>query len=175
MVNNQSKVSDFNKISLGPEREVRAPSRIGLRLDSTWETLRRPVLSWCRRRGLLLALSEICSCYQRIRLGRKKRLDTAGLVFDQVLASVPPLTFPRNCSETLAYTLSIETLETERPYLTVTDYELFAQAWFQAAKWYCHRTGTSRDRGESDSIDTSREAGILNRSEQFSNRPNVVS
>jgi len=166
---------DFNMISLSPGTVEDGRSRTGFRRGSNVETLRRLVLSWCRRHGLLLALTELRSCYQRIRLGRKKQLDTVGLVFDQVLASVPPLIFPRNCSETLAYTLSIERLERERPYLTLTDYEVFAQAWFQRARWCSHRTGTGCDKRESNSINTSQPAEILDRSEQFSNRPNVVS
>src|SRR5438128_1239114 len=131
--------TDFNMISLGPGTANDGRSRTKCRLGSIWGTPRRLALAWFRNHGWLLALSELCSCYRRIRLGRKKQLDTAGLVFAQVLASVPPLIFPRNCSETLAYTLSIQILERERPYLTVTDYELFAQAWFQAARWYRHR------------------------------------
>src|SRR6266700_732673 len=158
--------TDFNMISLGLETATHDRSRSIFPLRSIWQTLRRRSLSWLRSRGWLLALSELRSCYQRILLGRRKQLDTVGLVFAQVLASMPPLTFPHSCSETLAYTLSIRALERERPYLTLTDYELFAQAWFQAAKWYSRSADSGCDRQAVDS---------LNNSEKFSHSPHVVS
>jgi hypothetical protein len=152
---------DFNMISLDPGKGAGDRFRSGFHPTSTWRTLKLLALSWFRRRGLLLALREIRSCRQRIRLGRRKRWDTAGLVFEEIRASVQPLTFPRNCSETLSCTLSIQALETARPWMTPADHELFAQAWFQAARWYAHRSKECDRRGL-DSSDTP-EAEILDR------------
>ena len=64
---------------------------------------------------------------------------------DEVRESLPQLAFPRSCSETLAYNLSIQALENDR-YLTPVDYELFAQAWFQSARWYAHSQNIECDK-----------------------------
>src|SRR4029077_16846546 len=100
------------------------------------EALRGLVLLWFRHHGLRLALLEIGSCYQRIRLGKKNGWDTSGLDLAQVWASLPTMIFPRSCSGNLAYSMCIQALEKVRPYLTAADYELFAQAWFQAEKFF---------------------------------------
>jgi hypothetical protein len=133
-------MSHFNMISLGLEISADGPSRTGFRPVSIWKALRELALSWFRHHGLLLVALETRSCYHRILLGRKKRWDTCGLVIEELRASMPEMIFPRNCSETLSYSLSIQALERERPYLTPADYELFGQAWFQAAKWFARRS-----------------------------------
>jgi hypothetical protein len=120
----------------GLEPELGGDPRTQSPLGSILETLRRHSLAWFRRHGWQLALLEICNCYRRIRMGRKNGWDTHGLDLALVLASLPTMTFPRSCSETLAYSMCIRTLETDRPYLTASDYELFAQAWFQAGRFF---------------------------------------
>jgi len=101
----------------------------------------------CRHRGFSQTLQEIRSCFCRIALSQRMQLGTSGLVFDQVRESVPSVTFPRSCSENRACNLSIQALEKVRPYLALSDNELFAQAWFQAAKYYS-RDADSRLRRE---------------------------
>jgi hypothetical protein len=103
----------------------------------------------------------------------RKQWDTHGLVFEEVRATMPLVTFSRNCSETLSCTLSIQALKMERPYLTPADHELFVRAWFQAAKWFGCRYHTGLDRQVSNSSDTSK-VGILDSAEQLSNRPNMI-
>jgi hypothetical protein len=174
MKSHEVQEQDFNMISLGPETGEGGLSRNGFRLVSKWEVLRRSVLLWFRHHGLLLVALEMRSCYQRIRLGRKRQWDTCGLVIAEIRASMPPVIFPRSCSETLSCSLSIEALEKERPYLTPADRELFGQAWFQAARWFAHKSGMECDTRVPDSYDTSLGVGMLDRTEQFSNRPNVV-
>ena len=164
---------NFNMIHLGPGTAEGGCSHTGLRPDSTWQVLRKLALSWFQRHGWRLVLLEICNCRQRILLGRKKQWDTRALVLEEIRATMPLVIFPRNCSETLSCTLSIQALKRERPYLTPADYELFAQAWFQAAKWFGHRYHTGSDRRVSNSSDTSK-VGILDPAEQLSNRPNVI-
>jgi hypothetical protein len=144
---------DFNMISLGPGTATDDCSRKKSRLASSWETLQELALSWFRSCGLQLVVLESRSCYQRIWLGRKKRWDTAGLVFEELLASMPQLIFPRNCSETLSCTLSIEALKTERPWMAPADIELFCQAWLQSARWSARR-GRECGRCDLDSRDT---------------------
>jgi hypothetical protein len=164
---------NFNMISPGPGTEEGGCSRNKVRLATSWEARRGSVLSWFRRHGWRLALLEIRSCRQRILLGMRKQWDTRGLVFEEVRATMPLVTFPRNCSETLSCTLSIQAIKMERPYLTPADHEVFVQARFQAAKWFGYRHHTGLDRQVSDSSDTSK-VGILDSAEQLSNRPNMI-
>lgn len=165
---------NFNMISLGLETAVDHCSRNELRQGSILAALRARLLWWCQYRGLLPVLLEIRSCYRRIQLGKKMRWGTSGLVLEQILASVPQVIFPRNCSETQSYSLSIQALEKERPYLTPADYELFAQAWFQAMKWIAHKSDRGCGKRGSSPFVTSRNTGMLDRTEKFSNAPNVV-
>jgi hypothetical protein len=165
---------DFNMILLDGGIAENGPSRNATRLISIWGTLKRHLLWWCQSRGLWSIALEIRSCYRRIQLERKSRWATSGLALEQIRTTVPQLTFPRNCSETLSYSLSIQALEKERPYLTLVDSELFAQAWFQASRWFAHRSGTECNTRVSDPIGTSVNDEMLNGSEQFSNTPNVI-
>jgi hypothetical protein len=141
--NMTERTEDFSMISLGPGTEEDGLRRNGCRLSSISGTLRRLGL-WLRRYlGLRSVLCEIYSCRQRILLGKKNEWDTSGLDLAQVLASCPKVIFPRNCSGNLAYSMCIRALEKERPYLTLADSELFAQAWFQADRFF---------RGSSDTL-----------------------
>jgi hypothetical protein len=132
----QDLLPDFNMFSLGPETAGGDYSRKGFHLGSIGGILRGLALSWSQHLGLRLVLSEIYSCYRRILLGRKSKWDTSGLNLAEVLASCPKVTFPRSCSGNLAYSMCMRALEKERPYLTLADSELFAQAWFQAARFF---------------------------------------
>jgi hypothetical protein len=90
------------------------------------------VLRWCQDRGVLLILREIRSCYRCIQLRRRTG---RVLSFEAVRQSVPPL---RKCDDSAnridrhSYIAGIQALERERPWLTLSDVELFLQGWFQA-------------------------------------------
>jgi hypothetical protein len=47
------------------------------------------------------------------------------------------------------YILSIQALEKERPYLLPADHELFAQAWFQAERYFARNADTELDTRQS--------------------------
>src|ERR1035437_2541119 len=104
------------------------------RLSSTACALQRVVLAWYWRSGLRLVLLEIRSSRHRIRRGLKTKLHRTGLLFDPVYLSLPPLCGRDSCTETQPYILGIQALAKERPWLTLSDLELFLQAWFQAEK-----------------------------------------
>jgi hypothetical protein len=98
------------------------------------ESLRESVLRGCHALGLLLVLREIRSCYHPILLQWKSRQT---LALQSVLASVPDLWRFADCGDPIdrhSYILGIQALEKERPWLTLGDFELYLQGWFQAEK-----------------------------------------
>ena len=139
--NGSPSVGAATYISLGAEELGDAPSHTGDRLVASLGTLWRRLLPWFPHLGLRSILLHLGSCYRRIRLERKLGLDTSGLAFDQVRESVPKVFFPHNCSVERACILSIQALEKARPYLRPADSELFAQAWFQATRYYDRNVG----------------------------------
>jgi hypothetical protein len=161
-------------ISLGRESATDDRAHKRSHLSSIVETLLLPVLLWFQRHGLRPVLLEICNCYRRIQMGREMRWETSGLDLAQVLASLPTMTFPRSCSGNLAYSMCIRALERDRQYLTAADYELFAQAWFQAEKFFRGSVGTQSYVQGSDSNLTSSAVEMLDAPEQFGNAPDVV-
>jgi hypothetical protein len=148
-------IMEFRIISLASAESRDGPVRKRGHLASTLESLCASFLCWCQNRGLLLIPSESCSCYHRIRLARRRGLDTRGLVFAEVRKSLPAVTFPRNCSETKSYILSIQALEKVRRCLTIADHEIFAQAWFRAGRFYsCSSYTRSRTKELAPPCDT---------------------
>jgi hypothetical protein len=99
---------------------------------SILSSLRSTVLRSSPVRGLRLIVSQLRSCYHSIQSQKKtgQILD-----FDCVRASLPPLSRdddPANRIDRHSYIAGIRALERERPWLTLADYELFLQGWFQA-------------------------------------------
>jgi hypothetical protein len=128
--------ADAKILRLAPSVSEDALSGRGSRLHPIGILLSRIVRRWYRHRAFSRILQEAHSCYHRIALSRNMQLGTHGLVFDWVQESLPSVIFPRSCSENLACILSIQALGKVRPYLALSDHELFLQAWFQAAKYY---------------------------------------
>jgi hypothetical protein len=162
---------EFRIISLAPAESLDGPVRKRGHLASRLESLCASFLYWCQSRGLRLVPSESYSCYHRIRLARRRGLDTRGLVFAEVQKSLPTVTFPRNCSETRSYILSIQALEKVRPYLTIADHEIFAQAWFQAGQFYSCSSYTRSRTKELDSCDTSAGSARNSSSQRANQQP----
>jgi hypothetical protein len=138
-------------VSLDQESAMAGHTRKQSLIGSKMETLRRPLLLWFQHHELRSVLLELCSCYCRIQLGSKMQWDTSALDLAQVLASLPKMTFPHSCSGNLAYSMCIRALEMDRPYLTAFDYGLFAQAWFQAEKFFRGKVDNQLYAWESDS------------------------
>jgi hypothetical protein len=101
-------------------------------------------------RGFAEILQEIYSCYHRIALSRKMQMGSSGIQFQRSRESVLTVTFPHNCTENLACTLSIQALGKARPYLALSDHELFVQAWFQAARYYSRKSNTQLHKVQQD-------------------------
>jgi hypothetical protein len=148
---------------LGPVGQGDGHSRTRGRLASILASLYESFLWWCHDRGLRLALFQIRSCYQCIRLAWRKRLHVDGIWFEELRESLPQVPFENSRNESQAYTLSIQALEKDRPWLTIADHELFAQGWYQATKWCAHSASSGRDRPDWDSS-----------SQQFSNTPDMI-
>jgi hypothetical protein len=94
--------------------------------------LRLSVLWWFRVVGLRLLQLELRSLRFRIQQQWKRRLDA--LYFEAVRETVPPLCACESPIESNSYIAGIRTLRVVRPWLTLYDYELFLQGWFQAEK-----------------------------------------
>ena len=94
---------------------------------------------------MLIVLSEFCSCYQRILLRRK-----IGLVLfpEDIHQAVPDMAKHFDSSSQIgrqSYMLGILALETDRPWLTLADYKLFLQGWFQAERCILGPEGSKFD------------------------------
>jgi hypothetical protein len=99
---------------------------------SMMAALRLSVLWWFRVVGLRLLQLELRSLRFRIQQQWKRRLDA--LYFEAVRETVPPLCACESPIESNSYIAGIRTLRVVRPWLTLYDYELFLQGWFQAEK-----------------------------------------
>jgi hypothetical protein len=109
---------------------------------SMFFSLRVSVLQWCHVVGLRLVLLELRNLCFRIRQGRPYR--TMGLVFEEVRLRVPPLCDCDSPRESNSYIAGIRTIRAARPWLTLVDYELFLQGWFQAERCLARTLGTAQ-------------------------------
>lgn len=116
------------------------PSRKVLRPISMMASLRKSVLSWCRRFALLSVPREMCSFYHRIAL--QKRTGPI-LMYRDVRQSLRHLELCDQPAEPPC-SYGIRALAKDRPWLTIADCELFLQGWFQSEQ-YRTRMGNQPD------------------------------
>ena len=129
---------DFRVVRLGLEGQSAAGPRSKFQLASILASLRESGLFWCRRGGLRLVRQEIDSCYRRILWLRKIWPGRESLIFADIRESLPPIASGDSHTEKQPHILGIQALEKARPYLSLSDLELFLQGWFQAERWYAH-------------------------------------
>jgi hypothetical protein len=131
---------DARLISLCPDREQSKSDRSGNANHRVPRTPSLPSLAipWFHRHGWLAVLREIRGSYHRIRLLLETRWDISGLVYEEVRASLPRVDFATCPTEIHACSRGIQALEKVRPYLGLSDLELFEQGWFQAIEYVLH-------------------------------------
>jgi len=108
---------------------------------------------------LRLVLRGLRSSYHRIRFERSIR---GTLRFDAVRQCVPQVPCSDSRNEMQFCSRSIQSLERDRPHMTLADEELFLQGWFQATRWYAH-LDSQFGKSEQNSSHTSEGAAILSR------------
>lgn len=120
-----------------------ARRRIQLLRRSPWSVLKRTVLRWFQAVGLLQVFGELRSCFYRI--ANPERI--IGVRFEELRERAQRLHRGGYLVRTQRYPYmqGIETLLSQRPWLTWQDIELFLQGWFHAEGWMLHNAGTGCD------------------------------
>ena len=145
-------VGTIARIPLGGLGQLQdVPSRTKRAARSIAELLLGIAHRLCPGFSVRLIAREIGSCYQRIRLSRKNKWDTSGLLFEQVRRSIPLCEDSSHSMESQSYIRHIRMLMQERPYLTLADVELFVQGWAQAEKCLCRTNHTEACKKTQDS------------------------
>jgi len=125
-----------------------APFRKRCRVHSKWEILFQRLYSLYRTVGLQIILSEGRSCLGRIQLRWKTRRDP--LLYQEVRRSCPVLVLNADESriEMNPYTRGIETLNENRPWLSLGDIEIYLQGWFAAQAVLCRNVNSEHQTTE---------------------------
>jgi hypothetical protein len=112
---------------------------------SKFFVLRRFALAWYQRSVWRAVLLEIRGTHHRIRRLLRTKLHRTGLCFEPVYRSVPRLADYDSCTERQPYILGIQALAKDRPWMTLSDAELFLQGWFQAERCVLGIPGTESE------------------------------
>ena len=111
------------------------------RRGSMLESLLGKLSAWYFGPELQIIFSESRSCYHRIRLLilRLRETKSMALMFDRVFQSTPSLSLSDDDSriEMKPYTLGIQALSTQRPWMSLGDVEIYLAGWCHALQVLC--------------------------------------
>lgn len=141
----------------GQEVTHGVPSRITPAKRPKAAILGQRIFRWYRRSVLRRSLREICSCYHRFLLTQRI---SGTLRFDEVRRSLPQVSCSDSRNGMQFCTASIRSLEEARPWLSMSDVELFCQGWLLAERWYDH-LDMQRRKSEQSSKSTSHDGAML--------------